>query len=59
MGRQLEGHACCVWAATAGVQGPHMGSDEQPLVLLSYILIELHSNKVTTRYITPLIRNLL
>lgn len=46
MVRGLEGQLCAVWAATAGQQGAGLGSDEQPLVLLSYVIIDLPTNKV-------------
>lgn len=42
----MSGYACAAWVATAGQQGPALGSDEQPLVLLTFVIIEVAPNKV-------------
>lgn len=39
-------HICVVYVATAGVQGNLLGSDEQEIVLLIYIIIDVVQNKV-------------
>ncbi|XP_065168952.1 RNA-binding protein fusilli isoform X3 [Atheta coriaria] len=39
-------HICVLYVATAGVQGPLMGSDEQEIVLLIYVIIDVMQNKV-------------
>lgn len=39
-------HICIVYVATAGLQGHLMGSDEQEIVLLIYIIIDVIQNKV-------------
>lgn len=41
-------HICVVYVATAGLQGPLMGSDEQEIVLLIYVIIDAVQNKVST-----------
>lgn len=47
IGREMAGHACAVWVATAGQQGLALGSDEQPLVLLAFVVIDVSANKVS------------
>lgn len=42
-------HICVVYVATAGLQGPLMGSDEQEIVLLIYVIIDAVQNKVSTK----------
>ncbi|KAK5647185.1 hypothetical protein RI129_002077 [Pyrocoelia pectoralis] len=39
-------HVCILYVATAGLQGPLMGSDEQEIVLLIYVIIDVMQNKV-------------
>lgn len=39
-------HICIVYVATAGLQGHLMGSDEQEIVLLIYVIIDVKQNKV-------------
>lgn len=39
-------HICIVYVATAGHQGHLMGSDEQEIVLLIYVIIDVKQNKV-------------
>lgn len=39
-------HICVVYVATAGLQGPLMGSDEQEIVLLIYVIIDAVQKKV-------------
>lgn len=42
-------HICIVYVATAGLQGHLMGSDEQEIVLLIYVIIDVMQNKVRHR----------
>lgn len=42
-------HICVVYVATAGLQGPLMGSDEQEIVLLIYVIIDAVQKKVCIR----------
>lgn len=37
---------CILYVATAGLQGPLMGSDEQEIVLLIYVIVDVIQNKV-------------
>ncbi|KAF2884210.1 hypothetical protein ILUMI_21965 [Ignelater luminosus] len=39
-------HVCILYVATAGLQGPLMGSDEQEIVLLIYVIVDVMQNKV-------------
>lgn len=39
-------HICVLYVATAGLQGPLMGSDEQEIVLLIYVIIDSIQNQV-------------
>lgn len=39
-------HVCVLYVATAGLQGPLMGSDEQEIVLLIYVIVDVLQNKV-------------
>lgn len=39
-------HICVLYVATAGLQGPQMGSDEQEIVLLIYVIVDVLQNKV-------------
>lgn len=39
-------HICVVYVATAGLQGQLMGSDEQEIVLLIYVIIDAVQKKV-------------
>ncbi|XP_044746833.1 RNA-binding protein fusilli [Coccinella septempunctata] len=39
-------HICVLYVATAGLQGPLMGSDEQEIVLLIYVIIDHVQNKI-------------
>lgn len=39
-------HICVLYVATAGLQGPLMGSDEQEIVLLIYVIIDSVQNQV-------------
>lgn len=39
-------HICVLYVATAGLQGPLMGSDEQEIVLLIYVIVDVIQNKV-------------
>lgn len=41
-------HICVVYVATAGLQGPLMGSDEQEIVLLIYVIIDTVQKKVSS-----------
>lgn len=40
-------HICILYVATAGLQGPLMGSDEQEIVLLIYVIVDVIQNKVS------------
>lgn len=44
-------HICVVYGATAGLQGPLMGSDEQEIVLLIYVIIDAVQKKVSINQI--------
>lgn len=39
-------YVCVLYVATAGLQGSLMGSDEQEIVLLIYVVVDVVSNKV-------------
>ncbi|XP_060536647.1 RNA-binding protein fusilli [Cylas formicarius] len=39
-------HICVLYVATAGLQGPLMGSDEQEIVLLIYVIVDVIQNKI-------------
>ncbi|KAH1001148.1 hypothetical protein HUJ04_013400 [Dendroctonus ponderosae] len=39
-------HLCVLYVATGGLQGPLMGSDEQEIVLLIYVIINVSENKI-------------
>nr|CAH7746206.1 unnamed protein product [Callosobruchus chinensis]CAH7753831.1 unnamed protein product [Callosobruchus chinensis] len=39
-------YVCVLYVATAGLQGPLMGSDEQEIVLLIYVIVDVVHNKV-------------
>ncbi|XP_018320857.1 RNA-binding protein fusilli isoform X2 [Agrilus planipennis] len=39
-------HVCVLYVATAGLQGNLMGSDEQEIVLLIYVIIDYVQNKI-------------
>ena len=39
-------HVCVLYVATAGLQGSLMGSDEQEVVLLIYVIVDVLQNKV-------------
>ncbi|XP_017773604.1 PREDICTED: RNA-binding protein fusilli isoform X1 [Nicrophorus vespilloides] len=39
-------HVCVLYVATAGLQGPLMGSDEQEIVLLIYVIVDVMQNKI-------------
>lgn len=39
-------HICVLYVATAGLQGPLMGSDEQEIVLLIFVIVDAVQNKV-------------
>lgn len=40
-------HLCVLYVATAGQQGNALGSDEEEIVLLIYVIIDMSANKVT------------
>nr|KAH0807769.1 hypothetical protein GEV33_015022 [Tenebrio molitor] len=42
-------HVCVLYVATAGLQGSLMGSDEQEIVLLIYVIVDVVQNKDATR----------
>lgn len=39
-------HLCVLHVATAGLQGIALGSDEEEIVLLIYVIIDVQHNKV-------------
>ncbi|XP_075227568.1 epithelial splicing regulatory protein fusilli [Lycorma delicatula] len=39
-------HLCVLYVATAGLQGNALGSDEEEIVLLIYVIIDMNRNKV-------------
>ncbi|XP_044265915.1 RNA-binding protein fusilli isoform X1 [Tribolium madens] len=39
-------HVCVLYVATAGLQGSLMGSDEQEIVLLIYVIVDVVQNKI-------------
>ncbi|XP_063908037.1 RNA-binding protein fusilli isoform X2 [Zophobas morio] len=39
-------HVCVLYVATAGLQGSLMGSDEQEVVLLIYVIVDVLQNKI-------------
>lgn len=39
-------YMCAFYVATAGLQGASLGSDEEEIVLLIYVIIDLTQNKV-------------
>lgn len=43
---QQPQYVCVLYLATAGLQGPAMGSDEEEIVLLIYVVIDVPQNKV-------------
>lgn len=43
-------HICVLYVATAGLQGPLMGSDEQEIVLLIFVIVDAVQNKVRINY---------
>ena len=43
-------HICILYVATAGLQGALMGSDEQEIVLLIYVIVDVIQNKVSHFY---------
>lgn len=44
-------HLCVLYVATGGLQGLLMGSDEQEIVLLIYVIINVAENKVSRRLV--------
>ncbi|KAJ3636916.1 hypothetical protein MTP99_000417 [Tenebrio molitor] len=61
-------HVCVLYVATAGLQGSLMGSDEQEIVLLIYVIVDVVQNKVsapreaprvTAVYLEPVHNNVL
>lgn len=42
-------HLVALYVATAGLQGNALGSDEEEITLLVYVLIDVLQNKVNTR----------
>lgn len=41
-------YLCVLYVATAGQQGARLGSDEEEIVLLIYVLIDVAANKVSS-----------
>lgn len=53
-------HVCILYVTTAGLQGPLMGSDEQEIVLLIYVIVDVIQNKVRNMDFTKILpQNLL
>ncbi|CAH1987681.1 unnamed protein product [Acanthoscelides obtectus] len=47
-------YVCVLYVATAGLQGPLMGSDEQEIVLLIYVIVDVVHNKIDSpRSVVP------
>ena len=44
---------CVLYVATAGLQGNALGSDEQEVVLLVYVIVEVSANKVSPLTLAP------
>lgn len=40
-------YLCCLYLATAGQQGNNLGSDEEEIVLLIYVIIDVAQNEVS------------
>lgn len=40
-------YLCAFYVATAGLQGASLGSDEEEIVLLIYVIIDMTQNKVS------------
>lgn len=51
-------HICVLYVATAGLQGPLMGSDEQEIVLLIYVIVDVIQNKVSAFVTNTIIAHL-
>ena len=43
-------YLCALYVATAGQQGAGLGSDEEEIVLLIYVIIDVDINKVSLNY---------
>lgn len=43
-------YLCVLHIATAGLQGAALGSDEEEIVLLIYVIIDVQHNKVSFKY---------
>lgn len=43
-------HLCVFYVATAGLQGNSLGSDEEEVVLLIYVIIDMSVNKVSNQF---------
>lgn len=46
-GARGPSHLVALYVATAGLQGNALGSDEEEITLLVYVLIDVLQNKVT------------
>lgn len=44
-------YVCAFYVATAGLQGALLGSDEEEIILLIYVIIDLTQNKVRLRFL--------
>lgn len=49
MGEKGPTHLVALYVATAGLQGNALGSDEEEIILLVYVLIDALQNKVGKR----------
>ncbi|KAG8263369.1 regulation of RNA splicing [Homalodisca vitripennis] len=43
-------HLCVFYVATAGLQGNALGSDEEEIVLLIYVIIDIIQRTTATQY---------
>lgn len=49
--RAATPYLCALYVATAGHQGNLLGSDEQEIVLLIYVVVDMTTNTVSNRII--------
>lgn len=49
MGEKGPTHLVALYVATAGLQGNALGSDEEEIILMVYVLIDALQNKVSGR----------
>ncbi|XP_026477843.1 RNA-binding protein fusilli-like [Ctenocephalides felis] len=39
-------HVTCLYVCTAGQRGPALGSDEQEIIYMSYVIVDVNTNKI-------------